>query len=389
MIILLNTTKQLYFGVIGGIITAVTYFGVPLGEAAVIAFGSVTGWGTIQMVLILYAITFLQRMLERGGDIARAQQAMDALSGNRRINTCLSPIIIGFLPAAGVVKICGDIVSRSAGDYLDIPEKAFVASYYRHVSESFLPTYTSILLAIGLSGVDTSSFVVGMLPLVFVQVMLGYVFYLRKIPKETGTPPSADKVADLKTAIGGLWPLLIVILMILAFNVPTLIAVGISITLYMFINKVPFSSVPGMLVSAFEARLIVNMFLIYIFKDIITYTGVITELPDLFALLPIPQFLVFMLLFFFGAVVGGSSMIHSIGVPLAFAAIPEGGMPLLVLLTSASYMAMQVSPTHVCLGIVAEHFGVTLGDLVKKTLPVLVSFLCISICYYGVLSIIL
>lgn len=387
VIVTLNLTKKLYFGISAGIVTAVICFRIPIGTALPLIWKSATSLDVIQMVLILYAITFLQRMLERNGDIIRAQKAIDALSGNRRVNTCLSPIIIGFLPAAGVVKICGDIVSESAGDYLDTSEKAFVASYYRHVSESFLPTYTSILLAIALSGVRTSSFVLCMIPMVLVQVALGYFFYLRKLPVKTDTPPSTDRKKDLLTVFQGLWPLLLVIFLILALNVPTLAAVCVSVLLYFLIYRTPLKAVPKMLVTAFESRLIVNMFLIYIFKDIVAYSGVIEELPALFALLPIPQFLVYMLLFFFGAIIGGANMIHSIGVPLAFAALPDGGVPFLILLNCASYMAMQISPTHVCLGIVTEHFGVTMGSLVKKTLPVAISFLVIAVLYYQVLHI--
>lgn len=389
IILVLNVTKKLYYGIIAGIVTAVLFFSVPLTTAGTLMLHSITSPSTLMMVLILYSITFLQRMLDRNGDIIRAQKSMDALSGNRRVNTILSPMIIGFLPAAGVVKIAGDIVSESAGEYLDKEEKAFVSSYYRHVSESILPTYTSILLAINLSGVKTSSFVIAMLPMAVVQVALGYFFYLRKIPKQTEAPPSEDRKKDLLIVLGGLWPLLLVIALILAFNVPTLAAICVSILLYLVIKKIPLSLIPRFLVSAFETRLIINMFLIYIFKDIITYTGVITELPSLFSKLPIPQFLVFMLLFFFGSVVGGSNMIHSIGVPLAYTAIPSGGIPLIVLLNCASYIAMQVSPTHVCLGIVTEHFGVNMLGIVKKTLPVLLSFLVIALAYYLLLSTIL
>lgn len=389
MTVVLNTTGKLYFGVTAGIVSTVLLFGIPLGDALGLAIGSVTSWTCIQMVLILYAITFLQRMLERGGDIGRAQRSMDALSGNRRVNTCLSPIILGFLPSAGVVKICGDIVAESAGDYLDINERAFVANYYRHVSESFLPTYTSVLIAITLSGLSTSSFVLAMLPMVAVQIGLGYFFYLRKLPVKPDTPPSTDRWGDFKTVIVGLWPLLLVIGLILALQVQVLPAVIISSALYILINRVPLSVIPKLLVSAFERRLMINVVLIYIFKDVVTHTGVIQALPALFSALPIPQYLIFTLLFFFGAVIGGSTMIHSIGVPLAFAAIPGGGIPLLVLLTSASYMAMQVSPTHVCLGIVIEHFNITMGGLVKKTIPVGISFMVLAVVYYHILSLVL
>lgn len=78
-------------------------------------------------------------------------------------------------------------------------------------------------------------------------------------------------------------------------------------------------------------------------------------------------------------------MIHVIGIPLAYVAMPNGGMPLLVLLCCCSYIAMQVTPTHVCLEIVVAHFGITMGEQVKKTLPVLAIFFIMAVAYYLIL----
>ncbi|WP_206811597.1 hypothetical protein [Paradesulfitobacterium ferrireducens] len=44
--------------------------------------------------------------------------------------------------------------------------------------------YSSILLALSLTKVDMTAFVSGMLPLVILLFLLGYFFYVRKIPKE-------------------------------------------------------------------------------------------------------------------------------------------------------------------------------------------------------------
>ena len=58
--------------------------------------------------------------------------------------------------------------------------------------------------------------------------------------------------------------------------------------------------------TAFEPVIIFNTVLIMMFKDIITSTGVIHELPVFFGSLPIPMPLVFALIFFFGTIVAGS-----------------------------------------------------------------------------------
>ena len=84
---------------------------------------------------------------------------------------------------------------RQRGDYLSTPEKAAVTSYFRHISESFLPTYTTIFIAVGLTNgaVSVSSFVLAMLPMVAALFVTGYLVYLRKIPKDTGMVPDHPK----------------------------------------------------------------------------------------------------------------------------------------------------------------------------------------------------
>ena len=72
--------------------------------------------------------------------------------------------------------------------------------------------------------------------------------------------------------------------------------------------------------------------------------------------------------------------------PLAMAAIPGAGMPLVVLLSTCAYLAMQISPTHICLDIIVEHFHITMGGLIRRTLPVISILLVISIGYYLLLT---
>jgi hypothetical protein len=81
--------------------------------------------------------------------------------------------------------------------------------------------------------------------------------------------------------------------------------------------------------------------------------------------------------FLIGTIVAGIQAIIALGIPLAFAAIPSGGTALMVLLMSMSYIAMQVSPTHICLALVTESFGTSFLDLVKRTIPVMLCFLVI------------
>ena len=61
----------------------------------------------------------------------------------------------------------------------------------------------------------------------------------------------------------------------------------------------------------------------------------------------------------------------------------------MVYLMCVAHAASQISPTHVCLVVASDYFNVTLGDLVKKTLPASITFILFMTIYYNVLSLIL
>ena len=101
--------------------------------------------------------------------------------------------------------------------------------------------------------------------------------------------------------------------------------------------------------------------------------------------LPLPAWLVFAVLFFVATLIGGTTSAIALGTPLAFAALP-GGIPLAVYLMCITHAACQLSPVHVCLAVAAESFHVSLGSLIRRTLPVALSFCVLMTVYYHLLN---
>ncbi len=386
IILVQRQTRSLFYAVLSGTAATVLLFGLNPVTSALIIAKAIVKPDTLMVILTFYGITFLQRMLEKRGHLRLAERSLDSLFNNRRINASVAPMFIGLLPSAGAITICGPIVEAACGDYLSTEEKTFVTSYYRHIPESFLPTYSSILIAISLSGVKLSSFILGMLPMIALLFSLGFVFYLRKVPKNSGQQRSAIPKADVVNLVRSLWTIVLTIVLILGFGVPVYAAVLGVIVLCFLVNRFSFKEIEPMFRSAFEAKLILSTVAIMAFKDILAATGVINTLPATLSVLPIPDFLVFALIFFVGSIISGSTAIIAICMPIAFAAIPNAGMPLLVLLMCCSYAAMQVSPTHICLAIVTEYFGTSFNSIIAKTLPVISCFICAAIGYYLILS---
>lgn len=381
IVFFIKLKKPLYISILVGAVISVILYRIPIITSFQLAFKSCTSKDTISLVLAFYTITYVQRMMEKRGHLLLAEKCLDNIFNSRRINAMIAPFVIGLLPSAGAVLIAAPIVQNASGDYLTREEQTFVTSYYRHISEAFLPTYSSILLALDLSGVDMTKFVVGMLPMVAILFILGYVFYVRKIPKSNGISQSKDKKDDIINLIISLWPIAVTITIILTLKIPVYMAVIPVIIVSAILNKFSVDELIPMVKTAFETKLIVSTVMIMIFKELLTFTGVIGRLPEYFEKLPIHPAIIFSLIFVIGTLVAGSQAIIALALPLAFATIPDGGLALMILLMCMTYIAMQVSPTHICLAIVTEAFDVSFIELVKKTFPILIIFTAITAVY--------
>ena len=385
IVLLIFFRRALYQAVLAGIIATGVLYGIKPIQMGGLILNVISSWSAMSILVVLYLITFLQRILEKRYQIKLAQQDLNGLFNNRRVNASVAPLFIGLLPSAAAMILCGDIVKESTDGYLDRKEQGFVANWFRHIPESTLPTYSGVLLMSNLANVDIASFMVGMIFPVVVMYALGYFLYLRKLPKDTGIPPGKNKWQDFLGLIKHLWSLLLIILLILVFGISVVESVGIVIVIALFVYRFRWSEIRTMFRKAFEKRMIGNTFLILVFKAFIDYTDVIHTLPEFFSQFPIPLFMVFSLLFFFGGIVTGTSGIIALGTAMAFSAILGAGMPLMVLLMCMCHAASQISPTHVCLAVITEYFGITIGELVRKTLPVTLIFMVIIIGYYQLL----
>lgn len=378
--------KNLPMSIIIGAISASILFRIGLLHSLTIAGRALISELTIITVLAFYTITFLQRMMEKRKQLDLAQNALNGIFNNRRVNASLAPAFIGMLPSAGAVTICGAIVDKAVGDNMTTEEKAFAASYFRHIPEAFLPTYSSIIIGVQLTEQSMSSFLILTLPLIVLLAFLGYFFCLRKIPKETGQPPSMNKKKDVIDIFKSFWTILLTIFLIMVFDMRVYLAVVVSIIANIIVNKFRWEELKPMITSAFEKRLILTTACVMIFKDIVMETGIITTLPTTLSALPIPTYLTFFIIFFCGTIISGQQSINVVGLPLAFATIPDAGVPLLVFLMATGYAAMQMSPTHICLAVITEYFRINMGGLIKKTIPVIATFCVILSIYYLLLT---
>jgi hypothetical protein len=385
MLILVARKVPLLYSASAAALVCWVLYQVPVGTGFAAIGSTFSNWNTIQLIILMYVITFMQSMLKQKHGIDRSQKALTRLFHNNWVTCTVAPFIIGLVPAAPAVYLSGDIINSAAGDRLDNETKATAASFFRHVSESFMPTYPDILTALTLTGLAAGKFVLGMLPLVLILILLGCFFLYRgRLPIKADDEKTDNKLEDLKQLILGLWPMLLAIVLIVNFGMNVLVAVLAVTIAYYFLGGFTFNEIRPYFKSSFDWKTTSDILGVFFFQAILGCTDVIGSLPSFFGQLPIPTYMVFVLIIFFGSIVAGSLTITTTMIPVAFAAIPDAGYPLLCLLMCTVYAAMQVSPTHVCLSLSCENFHVPLSSLIRKTLPIIVSFLVIACIYYQV-----
>lgn len=384
IIVLLAFKRPLWQAILGGLAATALFYQIRPWDMVCLTGNVVTDWSSVSVLLSLYLITFLQRILEARSQIRLAQEDLNGLFHNRRINIIGACLFIGLLPSAASMLLCAELVKNATDGYLDAKEQAFVSSWFRHIPESMLPTYTAVLLMLSLSGVETAKFMVGMIVPVLFLGALGYFVYLRRVPTTVDSPRSQNRWLDCVHLFQHLWSLLLILVLILAFHFEVVTAVLVSIVLSIVVYRVTMQEFKTFVFSAFEKKMLGNTFLVLILKEFLSFTGVLPQLPDALAKLPLPTYLIFGLLFFLATIISGSTAAIAMGTPLAFAAIP-GGAPLMIYLMCMAHAASQLSPTHVCLVVASDYFHITLGELVRKTIPISIAFCVLITLYYNLL----
>jgi len=384
IIILLTLKRPLWQAILGGLLAIVLLWRMPVGAMLGQTARVFTIWTNLSVILALYVITYLQRMLEARGQIKLAQEDLNGIFHNRRINAAGAAMFIGLLPSAAAMILCGDIVKDATEGYLEPKEQAYVTSWIRHIPESTLPTYSGVLLMANISGLPMGKFIVGMIVPVIVLFALGYFPYMRRVPRDPGMPKSENRLRDVKNLFCHLWTLLVLIGLILLFkmNVVTagVIVIAAGLVLYRFSAK----DALYMVKSAFEKKLLLNTTLVLVLKEFISWTGILQALPEMMAGMPIPPYLIFAMIFFLGGIISGASGVVAMAAPLAFAAL-EGTVPLMILFMCMAHGASLISPTHVCLVVAADYFHVSMGELIRKTIPASLVFCALMLLYYNVL----
>ena len=96
IVVIIWLKYPLYLAMTAGILSAILLFQIPVTDALLLLGRQTIAWETIDLLLSFYVIIFLQLMMEKKGRLKNARDSFDHLLRNRRLNTIISPAIMGF-----------------------------------------------------------------------------------------------------------------------------------------------------------------------------------------------------------------------------------------------------------------------------------------------------
>ena len=294
----------------------------------------------------------------------------------KRFSVAALPALIGFLPMPGGALFSAPLVQDAdpEGD-LDPVAKTRINYWFRHAWEPFWPLFPGVILAMGLSGIPVHVFVPMQAPIVLFVLVVGWLFFIRAIPRRAKSSDGAG--LPLLPLVAPILSLVIVYALIqvflpgaAAFNAYLPMGAGAIAALACLQALRPLHA-REWLESLKKARIaeivliVVGIRLYGAFVDAPLPSGgiMMDSLRGELDWIGVPPLaLIVALPFLAGLVTGiamgyvGASFPVVLGLLGGASAVPGALLPAVMLAYTAGWAGMMISPVHICAVVSAEYF---------------------------------
>ena len=258
---------------------------------------------TYDLIFALYFVMCLEVQLRKSGTLKGMVEALNRLFSSSRITLAVMPAFLGLLPSLGGARFSAPIVqAASEGMNISPARKASINYYFRHIFETSSPTVPGMLLACAIAGIHLSDLVLHLIWFAAATFIVGWFVLLAPlkgedhVKKEVST--GASRLADFGNVALAISPVVLNILLMLIFNMPAGIAMGIAVlalipTFYFLKRPVPIKDI---FLEAFDRKLLLNVVMILYFISLLSGTGVLDETLAALKALPLPTPVIFAML---------------------------------------------------------------------------------------------
>lgn len=345
------------------------------------------------LLLVVVQVIWFSSQLSKTGVMSDITKTVTTLF-SRRTAMALLPALIGLLPMPGGALFSAPLVDDcDSRQNIEPLLKTKINFWFRHIWEYWWPLYPGVILAIDLTGIEPLLYMAAQLPLSFFSLLIGYVFFLRRIP--VGKKKTGGRYTDL------LFPLLPVGIIVVVYltvyflfppvsalsrYLPMTIAIASAMILQQILRPL---SVANWLDILKERKSFMMALVVAVIR---TYGAVIeAPLPDggcLIALLRseiagagVSALLLTIILPFTVSLTSGLAVgFVGASFPIVMQLIDPHATTSQIAATAvlafgSGYVALLLSPVHVCLIVTNEHFRTELPSSIRgMVLPAAVLF---------------
>ena len=349
---------------------------IQIGNNFVLALIDPTTLKLIGIIVLVYILSGVLRKVESLRDLV---DSLQGLVKDYRLILAFIPALLGLIPMPAGAMFSAPMVKEVGGRAgLTPEEETFVNYWFRHIWEFVWPLFPGIILFAGLLKVEIQEVILVQFPLTIATVIVGFVWEYKNLRKDTTLINKKDILFNLKKLFFGVWPILLIIIMVLGTKTDLLFSLVIVILSLIFLNikKLSLKMLKEIIRNDIDLSVVILIASIMIFKRILQVSGGIEIIPEAFAKLGIHPFIVlFIIPFFLGTMTGLGTAALGIGLPVLLPIIIQGEANLYyaMLAFTGSFVGVMISPMHLCLVVTRNYFKADMGKIYKMLiLPLII-----------------
>ena len=349
---------------------------VQIGKNFVLALVDPATLKLIGIIVLVYILSGVLRKVESLKDLV---DSLQGLVKDYRLVLAFIPALLGLIPMPAGAIFSAPMVKDVGGRVgLTPEEELFVNYWFRHIWEFVWPLFPGIILFAGLLKVEIQEVIVVQFPLTIITVIVGFIWEYKNLRKDTTLINKKDILFNLKKLFFGVWPILLIIVLVLGTKTDLLLSLLIVILSLIFINikKLSLKILKEIVKNDIDLSVVILIASIMIFKRILQVSGGIEIIPEVFAKLGIHPFIVlFSIPFFIAIMTGVGTAALGIGLPVLLPIIVQGEPNLYyaMLAFAGSFAGVMISPMHLCLVVTKNYFKADMAKIYKMlTLPLII-----------------
>ncbi len=396
IIILTRRNWQLGWAMLAGSAVIALFSGLPPLVALRVFFGALTSPTTINLALIIAAITILGYLMQMTGSLQEIIKSLNRLVRDARVLMMVIPALVALLLIPGGAVFSAPMM-EPLGKRLGMkPDSVSAANIvFRHLIYGIFPFYTSLLLIAEISRVDVYFFIRYNIPVLFFGFIFAFIYFFHGAPK--GAARNIDSRVNLENISALLvssLPFIIVLVLGVGFKVYFPLALLAGIICIILIGN-PAAEKKGtagerlaMVWPGIDWSMVLAIVGIMIFKDFVQASAALDDLSALLLDLGIPLLLlavVFPMLT--GMITGNNAAALGITVPLFLPLLPPGalGQAYLAIMFISGLMGYLPSPFHLCLVLSTQFLKGSLFQSIKEVMVpsmVIIAFALVPLLFY-------